>query len=198
MGTRIDKKKAQTKEKIFLAAIDLFLQQGFEGTTVEQITEKADVAKGTFFNHFPSKVDVLFFLSEQRMTLMEDLLEKKLKKIKSAKEKIFVWLKVFAEKNEEDKDIVMLVVKEAFKLEFSQMQPEKEVRTKFKLKLLDIIKEGQETLEFRNDFDPYLAADLLMSMYYFTMFQWLEGDLSCNLTEEYFSRAEIILSGIRR
>lgn len=198
MGTRIDKKKAQTKERIFLNAVDLFLQQGFERTTIEQITEKADVAKGTFFNHFPTKVDVLFYLSEQRMALMEDLLEKKLKKIRSAREKIFVWLKVFAEKNEENKDIVMLVVKEAFKLEFSQMKPEKEVRTKFKLKLLEIIREGQETLEFRNDFDPYLAADLLMSMYYFTMFEWLEGDLSHTLTEEYFSRAEIILSGIRR
>ncbi|MEL7563379.1 MAG: TetR/AcrR family transcriptional regulator [Dehalobacterium sp.] len=198
METRMDKRKAQTKEKIFLAAVELFLQQGFDRTTVEQITEKADVAKGTFFNHFPSKIDVLFYLSEQRMTLMEDLLERKLKKIKSAREKIYVWLKVFAEKNEENKDIVMLVVKEAFKLEFSQMKPEKEVRTKFIFKLLDIIKEGQEMLEFRNDFDPYLAADLLMSMYYFTLFQWLEGDLSRTLTEEYLSRAEIILSGIRR
>lgn len=198
MGTRMDKKKAQTKEKIFCTAVDLFLQQGFEKTTVEQITEKADVAKGTFFNHFPTKAAVLFYLSEQRIALMEDLLDKELKRIKSAREKIFVWLKVFAERNEENKDMVMLMVKEVFKLEFSQMEPEKEAQRKIKTRLFEIIREGQGTQEFRDDFDPYIAADLLMSMYYFTMFQWLDGAFLRSLKEEYFSRAEIILAGIRR
>ncbi len=37
----------------------LFLEKGLEQTTVEEITQGADVAKGTFYLHFSSKADVL-------------------------------------------------------------------------------------------------------------------------------------------
>ena len=37
----------------------LFDQFGYEATSVRQITEKAQVAKGTFFNYFPSKDHIL-------------------------------------------------------------------------------------------------------------------------------------------
>lgn len=42
------------------AAIRLFAEQGYERTTVAQIAEAADVVPKTFFNHFPTKEDVLF------------------------------------------------------------------------------------------------------------------------------------------
>ncbi|WP_344884594.1 helix-turn-helix domain-containing protein [Nonomuraea antimicrobica] len=41
-------------------ALRLFVEQGYNQTTVAQIAEEADVAKKTFFNHFPTKEDVLF------------------------------------------------------------------------------------------------------------------------------------------
>lgn len=40
----------------------LFEKQGYTSTTVEQITEAADVGKGTFFNYFPSKDHILLSL----------------------------------------------------------------------------------------------------------------------------------------
>lgn len=52
---RTERKKEETRKKIISAAVDLFNKQGFEQTTVEQIAEVADVAKGTIFNHFPVK-----------------------------------------------------------------------------------------------------------------------------------------------
>lgn len=52
---RTERKKEETRKKIISVAIDLFNRQGFDGTTVEQIAEEADVAKGTIFNHFPAK-----------------------------------------------------------------------------------------------------------------------------------------------
>ena len=53
------KQKDDLKEQIFRTALRLFRDHGYENTTVQQITEKAGVAKGTFFNHFPSKEQVL-------------------------------------------------------------------------------------------------------------------------------------------
>ncbi|SDS74103.1 transcriptional regulator, TetR family [Paenibacillaceae bacterium GAS479] len=55
---REEKKKA-TRQNIINCAVELFSQQGYASTTVNQITEHAGVAKGTFFNYFDSKEEVL-------------------------------------------------------------------------------------------------------------------------------------------
>ncbi|QAY65836.1 TetR/AcrR family transcriptional regulator [Paenibacillus protaetiae] len=53
-----EEKKLETKNRILEAAMCLFAEQGFEATTVAQITEAAGVAKGTFFNYFKTKEEV--------------------------------------------------------------------------------------------------------------------------------------------
>lgn len=57
---RRDRKRRQTRERIEQAAMTLFLQRGFEATTIEDITEAADVSKRSFFDYFPSKEEVVF------------------------------------------------------------------------------------------------------------------------------------------
>ncbi|GAB2671203.1 TetR/AcrR family transcriptional regulator [Paenibacillus thermoaerophilus] len=54
-----EQKKLETRSRLIEAALHLFAEQGFEATTVAQITERAGVAKGTFFNYFDNKEDVL-------------------------------------------------------------------------------------------------------------------------------------------
>ncbi|MBY3394791.1 TetR family transcriptional regulator [Rhizobium laguerreae] len=57
---RRERKRRQTRERIEQAAMTLFLQRGFEATTIEDITEAADVSKRSFFDYFPSKEEVVF------------------------------------------------------------------------------------------------------------------------------------------
>jgi AcrR family transcriptional regulator len=47
------------RERLVLAAVDLFHEQGYDETTVVQIAERAGVTKSTFFRHFPDKRDLL-------------------------------------------------------------------------------------------------------------------------------------------
>ena len=51
--------KARTHRAIFVAALDLFEAAGYERVTIGQICEAADVARATFFLHFPSKQALL-------------------------------------------------------------------------------------------------------------------------------------------
>src|SRR5579875_2818221 len=47
------------RERLVLAAVDLFTEQGYDSTTVAQIAERAGVTRSTFFRHFSDKREVL-------------------------------------------------------------------------------------------------------------------------------------------
>jgi AcrR family transcriptional regulator len=47
------------RERLVVAAVDLFAEQGYDATTVAQIAERAGVTKSTFFRHFPDKHELL-------------------------------------------------------------------------------------------------------------------------------------------
>jgi len=57
---RRERKRRETRERIEQAAMALFLEHGFDATTIEDITEAADVSKRSFFDYFPSKEEVVF------------------------------------------------------------------------------------------------------------------------------------------
>ncbi len=65
------RRKAELRQRILAAAFELFARQGFFTTTVEQITEAADVAKGTFFNYFPTKEHVLGGFGDMQLARIE-------------------------------------------------------------------------------------------------------------------------------
>jgi AcrR family transcriptional regulator len=53
------RKKARTRVAIQDAALDLFAEQGYEATSVEQIALRADVSASTFFRYFGAKADII-------------------------------------------------------------------------------------------------------------------------------------------
>ena len=55
------------RESILDAAEDLFLRQGYEGTSVHQVVQRVGIAQGTFYYHFPSKEAVLEALVERAL-----------------------------------------------------------------------------------------------------------------------------------
>jgi AcrR family transcriptional regulator len=58
-ATRWERRKELTHHRLVEAGERLFREQGFDTTTVEEIAVASDVAKGTFFNYFPSKEALL-------------------------------------------------------------------------------------------------------------------------------------------
>lgn len=73
---RRERRRAETRERLYRAALRLFAERGFWKTTVEDITEAADVGKGTFFNYFPTKEHVLAAFGEERIAAVQGALDK--------------------------------------------------------------------------------------------------------------------------
>ena len=73
---RRERRRAEIRERLFRAALRLFAERGFMETTVEDITEAADVGKGTFFNYFRTKEHVLATFGAERLAAIERALER--------------------------------------------------------------------------------------------------------------------------
>jgi AcrR family transcriptional regulator len=72
---RRQRRSAELRERLFRAALDLFARKGFAETTVEDITNAADVGKGTFFNYFPSKDHILLAFGEMQLEKLRTAVE---------------------------------------------------------------------------------------------------------------------------
>jgi AcrR family transcriptional regulator len=62
--SRQTRKRLATRQKISDAATRLFIERGFDGVTVDEIAEAADVSRMTVFNHFSRKEDMFFDLDQ--------------------------------------------------------------------------------------------------------------------------------------
>ncbi len=73
--TRRDRRRQELRERILEDAQALFEERGYDETKVSEICERADIAYGTFFNHFPEKRDVLRQLADRAVGQIAEALE---------------------------------------------------------------------------------------------------------------------------
>jgi len=59
------RKQQQTRERLTRMAMALFLERGFEATTLDDIAAAADISRRSFFHYFASKEDVVFAWQEE-------------------------------------------------------------------------------------------------------------------------------------
>jgi len=168
--SRRERKKDETRHRIFRAAIGLFREQGFEQTTVDDITEKADVAKGTFFNYFRRKEAVLAFLSEIRLQAIEENAESFLAETRPAREKLMDLYSTAASAYEEDRELSRYVLIELMTRMFS---PTEEVVVRWHEQIVRLVTQGQESGELRRDLAPLRVEAVLTGLYYATLYEWV-------------------------
>jgi len=77
----------ERRQELITVAAQLFLKQGYENTTVQQIIDSLNLAKGTYYYHFQSKEDILIAVSDK---LISDT-RKKLVAIHKQNDKDVLW-----------------------------------------------------------------------------------------------------------
>lgn len=64
---RAGRPKASSRETLAEAACELFLERGYDATSIADITQRAGVSRSSFFNYFTSKSDVLWSQIDERI-----------------------------------------------------------------------------------------------------------------------------------
>ena len=70
-----EQNKAATRDELARFGMQLFLKQGFDNTTVEQIVEPLGIARRTFFRYFNTKEDLIFAWNEEKTVAFVDALK---------------------------------------------------------------------------------------------------------------------------
>lgn len=67
--------RVSSRDTIEEAAAELFLEQSYAGTTIDEITQRAGVSRATFFNYFTSKGDLLWIDADHAIQMLETRLD---------------------------------------------------------------------------------------------------------------------------
>lgn len=193
--SRRERKKDETRQRIFREAIRLFRERGFEATTVDEITERADVARGTFFNYFPKKEAVLAFLSEQRLVEAEADAGEIFAAQRPAREKLLAIYAGAASAYEEEKELSQFVLPELLRRAFT---PVEEIGPRWDNIIVQVFEQGQKSGELRAGADPHRAVALMTSTYYALLFMWVHCPDQANfdLQTELRARFELLFEGL--
>ena len=194
--TRRERKKEETKERIFNAAMKLFKSRGFAETTIDDITEKADVAKGTFFNYFPKKEEVLRYLSEQWLEEVEDKIAEEFKTgAPPNRERMIGAFVDVARFYEEDRDLARHVLRAWMDSIYDE---EDTICQRWHAIGVFVISELQQSGYFRDDVDPDRIEYVMQSVYSATIAMWLHTEPApFVLREELGTRIRLVIEGLK-
>lgn len=81
-NNRLEEKKEEKKNKLLNASINLFMEKGINNTTIQDIVDKAELAKGTFYLYFHDKYEIQDEVIMRQSKRLFDSALKKIDKIK--------------------------------------------------------------------------------------------------------------------
>ena len=152
--SRRDRKKERTRREIYEAAMSLFARRGFAAVTIAEICEAADVGRGTFFLHFPSKAALLYefnqrFAEEFGATLRAPR--------SSAHDELSALVQRMGDELAAKAEIMTAMLAEFFTSAETLAAAPRRGGALVEL-VIDIVTRGQERGEFSRTIDPRLAV----------------------------------------
>lgn len=191
---RRERKKEKTRLKIIKVAMELFFRQGFDATTMEQIAEKVDIAKGTLYNYFPVKEAIISEYWQNSIRDHKPLIYSMIEPLPDTRSRLLLILEKASQGFKSHPEISRIYVR--YRLQNS-VYPELnlKLRSGFEEILATAIRKGQEAGEIRKDMPaPYLALHL-ENMFVLLCMIWLAVPKTFPLTEKIKETIDLFLNG---
>jgi AcrR family transcriptional regulator len=186
--------KSERRERLYEAALTLFRTQGYETTTVDQITRQAGLAKGTFFNYFPTKDAVLRYMGTREIGRLGGTMLSTGNGGHSPLAKLKRLMSTLATSLENDRDLVCLVFRKGISVAdllagdaggFS-VQPMASL----------LLRQAQRAREVNPELDPDMLASALDALYLQQLVRWCESEKPYPLADRLTGIVDLLLLGI--
>jgi len=191
---RRSRRSAELRQRILRAALDLFAQKGFAETTVEDITNAADVGKGTFFNYFPSKDHILVAFGEMQLARFRQACDEAQKRHEPLRKFFRSLTTLMAAEPARNPDLMRSLL-QAFLSNPEVRKAMMDLQGHVLELHAEMVRLGQERGEIRKDLVPIEVGQVFRQMIFGTLLIWsLYGDAT--LQSRLDSAFEILWSGI--
>lgn len=194
MTTRRERKKKETRQKIFNASIKLFKEHGFDATTIDMISEEADVARGTIFLHFTSKESILANWGYERLQEIEERRDE-WDFGDSCKAKVLRIYTIMNEVNLQNYDFIKVLIESSMKHR-KVLESDKNVYFELRGLFADLLEDAQEKGRLKTKFNPLVAANMLENIYYNALYDWVRSDGAWPLEEIMEEKVSIVFEGL--
>jgi AcrR family transcriptional regulator len=191
---RRSRRSAELRERLFRSALTLFAKKGFAETTVEDITNAADVGKGTFFNYFPSKDHILLAFGEMQLAKLQSAVIE----ARSSNTPMPVFLRSLGQRMTEEPtrnpDIIRAIL-QAYLSSTAVREAMLDVQKRVLALHSEMIQLGQQRGEIRDDLPALEIAQVFRQSIFGTLLIWsLYADSSLQSRME--SAFEVLWEGL--
>ena len=191
----VERKKKEIRDRIIAVAGELFNQQGFETTTMDQIAAQAVVARKTLYNYFPLKEAIAdeYVRSIAKDTARETLenlsdLPDTRSRLIAAINNRYDWLEL----NPELCGIALM-----YRMKIMLQEPNRTFEPSgTQTLIMDILRTGQEMGEISSDIPIERAFGFIDVMRTVTVLDWLKDNARVNLREETARLVDLVLYGV--
>lgn len=196
-SSRMERKKSHTRQKIVQAALPLFQQHGFDATTMEQIAEQADVAKGTLYNYFPVKEAILSeYVQRTFQEKHADRLQR-LRMLPDTRARLSLILEELVRGIQAQKEIFERFF--AYRIQnIVSLRKASEERSGFELLATEIILLGQKSGELRSDLPISLMEDQVEFVFVEVAKQFYQQPEAFNAGEVIAVCVDLFMNGVTK
>ncbi|MEF3313134.1 TetR/AcrR family transcriptional regulator [Paenibacillus sp. GYB004] len=163
-------RKKALKEQIFVQALQLFQEKGFEQVTVQEIASACGIAKGTFFNYFTKKEEILLYLGESQLEVLNRGMEE-YQDVPEPKEQLKLVLTDLLQRYTSNGELMKLSIVEVIKSAYLFENESKSIR-RLQQSLASLIDRARRNGELNSRWDTDVIVSTVLGVYLQTMMSW--------------------------
>ncbi len=190
-GGRRERRRQEVRERLYAAAISLFVEHGFTATTMDSIADRADVARATVFNHFSQKIGFLEEWGRHRRARVAAILAREQFQDRPVAEQLRRYLGEMATINLGARRESVVLMDAAARYGGLFRDPSLDVE------LARLIERGQRTGEIRPGVDAAQVGVILAAGYFSTVLRWIAAEPPpFSLADQIDGMLDIVLRGV--
>ncbi len=186
--------KEHTRVRIINSAKKLFAEQGYQKTTIVDISKQAGLSEAALYEYFQGKEDLLLTIPDLWVSELLQDLDEQLFGIQGAVNRLRKYLWWYLRRVEQaplDAKIVYLFLKT--NANFLETEVYANVKKLYSY-LIDIFEEGQKSGELKSGLNPRIARDIFIGTMDHIITRWLLKDMSYSLFDNLDQTFDLIVS----